>query len=304
MSGITYVLAVDGGGSKTAAALLTPAGQELAACRTGPSNLYRDPARGLTAIEAAWRQVCTQAGLDPATAAAHTVISAGLAGISGPAQRQAFAAAFAGFARRFLSGDGYHAFIGAFGQGPGALLVIGTGVIAYRRVAAGGPLQVLSGWGFPVADRGSGAWLGLRLVGEYLDHCDGGAAVAASPLYAEAESRLGREREAVLAWLKAAGAADFAAFAPSVVTAARDGDRLAMALVAEGAGHVLRLARALQPSATAPLCLGGGLAEVYRPRIVAALGAGVMHGECPPQPLRGAWLVATGAAPPEFVDVL
>jgi glucosamine kinase len=298
-----YVLAVDGGGTKTAAALMTRAGQELAACRTGPANLYRDPAAGLAAILEAWRTLCGRTGLEPEAAAARTVVSAGLAGIGGVVQRRAFAAAFAGFAGRCLSSDGYTAFLGALGAEPGALLAIGTGVIAYRRTPAGA-LQVKSGWGFPVADRGSGAWLGFRLVGDYLDHLDGCAAVgAASPLWDAVERRLGREREGVLAWLKEARAVDFAGLAPEIVAAAAAGEPLGAALLAEGAEHLLRLARALAPDPAAPLCLGGGLAEIYRPGLVHALGtAAVLPADRKPLPLQGAWLVATGAVPPEFPE--
>lgn len=303
MSESAYILAVDGGGSKTAAALLTATGEAIAACRTGPSNLYRNPAAGLAAIAAAWREVCAQAGLDPKAAAPCTVISAGLAGISGAEQRRAFAAAFSTFARRCLSSDGYIAFIGTFGREPGALLVVGTGVVAHRRQEAGGPVRILSGWGFPVADRGGGAWLGLRLVGEHLDHLDGAARIAASPLHAEVERRLGREREAVLAWLKTAAAADFAALAPPIVAAAEAGDPLAVDLMDEGDGHLRRLARALQPTPEAPLCLSGGLAAVYRPRLVAALGAEAVPDGRVPEPLRGAWRIAKGQIEPEFTDV-
>jgi glucosamine kinase len=154
-----------------------------------------------------------------------------------------------------------------------------------------------------VADRGSGAWLGFRLVGEYLDHLDGCDVITApSPLWAAVEARLGREREAVLAWLADARAADFAAFAPVIVAAAGTSDPLGEALLAEGAGHLLRLARALAPTASAPLCLGGGLAATYRGRIEAAFPGAVLTAARQPDPLRGAWLVATGAVPPEFPD--
>jgi glucosamine kinase len=304
MEGDAYILAVDGGGTKTAAALLTAGGEELSACRVGPANLYRDPQAGLAAIDESWRLLRADAGL-PAAAAARTVLSAGLAGSSGAPQRQAFAAAFPGFAGRRLSTDGYTAFVGVFGAEPGAMLAIGTGVVAYRREAAAGELRVRSGWGFPVADRGSGAWLGFRLAGEYLDHLDGCAAVGPdSTVWAAAEGRLGREREAILAWLRDARAAEFASLAPAVVAAAEAGDPLGGTLLAEGAGHLIRLARALEPTPEAPLCLGGGLAGIYRPPLEAALGGGVvLPAHRRPDPIRGAWLVGTGQVPPEFQDV-
>lgn len=298
-----FILAVDGGGTKTAAALMTREGAVLAACRAGPANLYRDPATGLAAITAAWREVCAMAGLDAERTAPATVISAGLAGVTGRAQRNAFQGAFAGFAARRLSSDGYTTFLGVFATGPGALVAVGTGVVAYSRAAGERP-RLRSGWGFPVADRGSGAWLGLRLVGEYLDWLDGAVSMPASGLWPEVAARLGPGREATLAWLRDARAAEFAALAPAVVAAARAEDALATALVAEGAGHLVRLARALEPDPAAPLALGGGLAEVYRPALAAALGEeSLLAVAAAPEPLRGAWLIATGQVPPEFADV-
>ena len=302
MSQLVHVLAVDGGGTKTAAALLTASGRELARCRVGPANLYRDPAAGLAAIAGAWEQVCALAGLRSRDIVAGTAVSAGLAGASGIAQRQAFAAAFPDFAARHLSSDGYTAFLGVFGRDPGALLSIGTGVVAFKRIAGQDP-RILSGWGFPVADRGSGAWLGFQLAGHFLDHLDGAAAIIASELWAVAAGALGWERNSILAWLANARAAEFATLAPAIVAAAEAGDPLGRALLDEGVDHLLRLARALDPVPGAPLCLGGGLADIYRLRLEAVFPGVVLPASRKPDPLHGAWLVATGAVPPEYPDV-
>ena len=70
MNGADYVLAIDGGGTKTAAALLTWAGETLATCRTGPANLYRDPVEGLAEIRRAWEELCHLAELSPDATAA------------------------------------------------------------------------------------------------------------------------------------------------------------------------------------------------------------------------------------------
>ena len=303
MTSSAYSFLLDGGGSKTTAALLTSAGVELASCRVGPANLYREPAAGLAEIRAAWIELCGRTGLDPDAAAATTTVSAGLAGASGSVQRHAFADAFAGFAGRRLSSDGYIAFLGVFGDAPGALLSIGTGVVAFRRAAGQHP-EIRAGWGFPTGDRGGGAWLGFRLAAEYLDHLDGAAIIAESVLYAHAEAVLGRARDGLLSWLAAVRAAEFAAFAPAVVEAARDGDPLGQALLDEGGAHLLRLARALDPSPQAPLCLGGGLADIYRARLETAFAAAVLPASRKPDPIHGAWLVATGEVPPEYPDVV
>jgi glucosamine kinase len=230
------------------------------------------------------------------------VISAGLAGASGEQQRRAFATSCAAFAARRLSSDGYTAYVGVFGPAPGALLSIGTGVVAFRCVAGCKPV-VRSGWGFPVSDRGGGAWLGLRLAAEYLDHLDAASPWPESTLWLSAAATLGEEREGVLLWLKTARAADFAALAPDVIAAAAAGDPVGGALLAEGAEHLLRLARAVAAETGGHLCLGGGLAATYRPRLEARLDVPLLPAETQPDPLRGAWLIATDAVEPEYSDV-
>lgn len=296
----TYFFLLDGGGSKTAAALLTGAGVELASCRVGPANLYREPAAGLAEIRAAWAELCARAGLDPQATAAATTVSAGLAGASGKEQRRAFADAFAGFASRRLSSDGYIGFLGVFATAPGALLSIGTGVVAFRRADGRRP-EIRAGWGFPTGDRGGGAWLGFRLAAEYLDHLDGIG--EKGPLWAVAKAAMGGDRESILLWLAGARATEFAALAPAIVAHAEAGDPLASALLDEGADHLARLAEAVVAGTGGALCLAGGLAEVYRPLLRERIEVSFLPAAPPPDPLRGAWLVATGAAAPEYVDV-
>lgn len=302
MARADYVLAIDGGGTKTAAALLSWTGDLLATCRTGPANLYRDPAAGLAEIQRAWEELCRQAMLSPDATAGRTVVSAGLAGASGERQRQDFARACADFVARRLSSDGYTSYLGVFGAAPGALLSIGTGVVAFRCVPGRKP-EVRSGWGFPVADRGSGAWLGLRLAAEYLDHLDAASPWPQSGLWPSAEAALGRARENILLWLARARAAEFAALAPAVVAAAKEGDPLGATLLVEGAEHLIRLGRAVAEGTQGALCLAGGLAEIYRPTLTGRLDVPLLPAETRPDPLRGAWLIATGAAAPEYDDV-
>lgn len=300
MTSSAYSFLLDGGGSKTTAALRTSAGAELARCRVGPANLYREPAAGLAELRAAWVELCARTDLDPAAAAAATTVSAGLAGASGSVQRRAFADSFAGFAGRRLSSDGYIDFLGAFEDAPGALLSIGTGVVAFRRAAGQRP-EIRAGWGFPTCDRGGGAWLGFRLAAEYLDHLDGIGKKC--PLWAAAAASMGSDRAAILLWLARARAAEFAALAPAIVVNAEAGDPLASALLAEGADHLARLARAVVAGTGGALCLAGGLAEVYRPLLGGRVDAPVLPPTQAPDPLRGAWLVAIGAAAPEYSDV-
>lgn len=296
----THVLAVDGGGSKTAAALFTAEGEERARWRGGPSNVYQDPAGGIAVIRTAWRELAARAGLDPRAAEPETTIAAGLAGIGAGPALDRLERAFAGFAARRWSSDGYTALIGAFGGSPGALLSVGTGVVGCR-LERSGQFTQLGGWGFPAGDRGGGAWLGLRLVSDHLEERDGYGPVGGSPnLWSRVAAVVGTERAAALDWLRAARPADFAALARHMVDAGEAGDAYAQALLDEATGHLLRLARTLGPRRDIPLCIGGGLAKTFRARLVAALGPETVAADRAPDALRGAFLIGSGAVPPQF----
>jgi glucosamine kinase len=296
----TYILAVDGGATKTEAELLLPDGQVLARARSGPCNLYRDAARGIASVEAAWQACFAEAGLDAWESAPDTCLSAGVAGLSAVGAVARFRTAFARFRRIDLSGDGYTALIGAFDGGPGALISIGTGVIGCR-LGLDGTFRSASGWGFPIGDRGSGAWLGFALIAAWLEHLDGyPGRDPATPLWAITRQTLGAHQPAILAWLLVALPQDYAALAPAIVDAARQGDRFASSLLDQAAQHVAELARALGPSPAMRLALAGGLAPSLASRITALLGSECLAPEVAPAPLRGAWLIGSGRVAPEM----
>ena len=291
-----YILAVDGGGTKTEAALFDAGGACLAQARAGPCNLTRDGDAGLAAIAEAWAACCQTAGLDQA-AASRACLSAGLAGVSAPDAAARFQAAFNGFGRLCLSSDVYTALLGGTEGGPGILVVVGTGSAACR-LDASGAIRRQGGWGFPAGDRGGGAWLGLQLAGAWLDHLDGMEVSASRALLATLDTELGRDRTRLLAWLGRARPADYAALAPAAVAADAEGCPLACALLDQAVAHVLRLARTLTPSVAMPVMLAGGMAPALRPRLGAALGEALSPAT--PSALHGAWLVGTGRAAPEI----
>lgn len=281
-----HVLAIDGGGSKTDAALFAPDGTELARSRAGPCNLYRDAERGIAALMEVWRGCCEAGGPAPDT----VVVSAGLAGLSAAGAAHRIRAALIEFAAVHLSSDGYTALADAFGTQPGALVVVGTGVAGLAR-GVDGRVRSASGWGFPAGDRGGGAWLGFALVQRWLERLDGYPGPE-SRLWSAAADFAGTERPAILAWLRRADPADFAVLAPTITMAE---DELAGELLDEAAGHLIRLVRAIRPE-SAPLAISGGLAGALASRVEAALGP-VRRGACP---LRGAWRIARGEVPAEL----
>ena len=293
-----YVLAVDGGGSKTDAALFNAAGDRLAQARSGPCNLFRDAAAGLAAVAEAWAACCAIAGLGIEAARPRTCLSAGLAGVSAPDAPAMFHAAFTDFAHLRLSSDVYTALVGGGGGKPGILLVAGTGTAACR-LDASGTVARRGGWGFPAGDRGGGAWLGLQLASAWLDHLDGAGPPASPALWNAVAAALGHDRRAVLAWLRRASATEYATLAPAIVSAEAGGCPLAGSLLDEAATHLLRLARTLEPAAAMPVMLAGGLAPALRGRLQAGLGT-ALSPVAAPSALHGAWLVGSGQVPAEI----
>ncbi|MEZ5865460.1 MAG: hypothetical protein R3D25_15850 [Geminicoccaceae bacterium] len=97
-------------------------------------------------------------------------------------------------------------------------------------------------------------------------------------------------------------AAEFASLAPLVVETAAAGDPHARSLLDEAAGHRVSLARALAATATEQLVLAGGLAEIFRAPVAAALGPALDQSGRVPSPLDGALLIARGLSPAEFPE--
>jgi glucosamine kinase len=157
----------------------------------------------------------------------------------------------------------------AFGEGPGILLIAGTGSIAWGRSPAG-TMQRCGGWGPVIGDEGSGAWLGrkaLQVIAAAHDGREPETALTGALLTALELD----EVTAIIRWASSATPADFATLAPAVLSAAEVGDLRANTVVTmaveELALHVRSLARALfvDERAAIPIALHGGLLGKGRP---------------------------------------
>ena len=294
-SGARILCVADGGATGTRVRLHDGSGALLASSRAGPSSLT-------LGVDGAWRSLL--AAIEEAAGAA------GLGAPGGPGWRVAAALAGSRSAQRrtaFLAGnplaceivlmsDGYAALLGALGRASGSVVVVGTGIAA-RRLHPDGRVTAICGWGFPVADEGSGAWIGHRAAQAFLRHRDGRSRTP-SALHAEVEARLGTDREAVLEWLLSATATDYAGLAPSVVAAAARGDALAGGILADAASEVASVIGALDGDAAAEVvALLGGLAPVVAGRLPTCVQARLVPARG--GALDGALDVLTGRAPEE-----
>ncbi len=257
------VVGVDGGGSKTRVLVADATGAELAGVDAGPSAVHPgEIERSASTIAAAVRQALAAAEIDTIPA----VACVGVAGAGRQAERDALWQALV--ARDVadeivVHPDATIALADAFGEGPGVLLISGTGSMALGR----GPTGVVArcgGWGPVIGDEGGGAWISRRALGVVAAAADGRepeTALTGAILTAAVVD----SAEALIPWAAQATAADLAALAPAVIHCADAGDARAETLVAfaveELAIHVRTLARHLfaDERAATPVALAGGM---------------------------------------------
>ncbi|HET9947436.1 MAG TPA: BadF/BadG/BcrA/BcrD ATPase family protein [Longimicrobiales bacterium] len=253
---------VDGGGTRTRAVIIDERRLELGRAEApGAVVTLRDPRAAAEAVAQAVRAAAARACADLPAA----VLWAGLAGAGHEATRAAVQRELEALdlAERVGVGtDVNAAFHAAFPEGPGILLVAGTGSIGWARSAAG-RIGRVGGWGQLLGDEGSGYALGLgalRAVARAEDGREGPTLLRDLVLRA---LRLSDPAD-LIPWAGAARKADVAALVPVVLEAEERGDAAARALVARAvadlAEHVTAILARLGPwSAPPPLHLWGGL---------------------------------------------
>lgn len=263
----TFYLGVDGGGTRCRARLETADGEVLGRGLSGPASMRFGFEAARESIMAATRQALTEAGLGE-DALAHTYAGIGLAGTGHLGARAALEAWEHPFAGAWFEGDGYLAYLGAFGGGDGGIVVCGTGSIGITYDKS--TIRV-GGYGFPVSDEGSGAHIGLNAIRYALRTLDGRAKSTA--FASEILERFQSDPAVVIRWSETASATDYAAFAAIVIKHAALGEPAATNLLRDAAAHIAGLVEAVLARGAPRVALVGGLVEFLNPYIPAATAA-------------------------------
>ncbi|MES2907209.1 MAG: BadF/BadG/BcrA/BcrD ATPase family protein, partial [Pseudomonadota bacterium] len=163
-------LGVDGGGTRCRARIETADGTVLGSGRSGPATMRLGVDAASLSVMAAVRQAMKEAKLgDDRLKDIHAGV--GLAGMGQYGARTMLDTWQHPFASAVFEGDGYLACLGAFNGDDGGIVIIGTGSIGCA-VWKGENIRI-GGYGFPVADEGSGADLGLNAIRYALRAYDG-----------------------------------------------------------------------------------------------------------------------------------
>lgn len=255
-----FLLGVDGGGTGCRARLCDPGGALLGEGRGGPANLRLGRETSFAAVMQAVRQCLTAAGLTE-LALRDTIACIALAGATEPDELAAARSRKLPFRHALITSDAHAACVGAHCGADGGIVIAGTGSIGWAIVA--GRQYRVGGWGLPLSDEGSGAWLGAEAMRLVLQAHDGRGKW--SGLSRELFDRFGGDPHAIVRWAARAAPRDFAVLAPTIVdyAARRDGD--ALALLRRAAGHLDTIAERLLAVGAGRLALMGGLAPHLEP---------------------------------------
>lgn len=256
------LLGIDGGGTSCRARLCAYSGQILGEATTGPANLRLGLQESFSEILRAATECLSRAGL-PGSSLGNVVACLALAGASEPAHLAAAQSYPHAFRKAMITTDAHAACLGAHGDRDGGVIVAGTGTVGWAMV--GGRAHRVGGWGMPISDEGSGAWLGCEAVRRLLWAFDG--RLAWTGLLRDLADKFGDDPHAVVSWAQSASPGDFGSLAPDIFAHAERGDPIARELVGLAAGHIDALAARLVAIGATRLALVGGCASLLAPSL-------------------------------------
>lgn len=257
---MALVIGIDGGGTKTVAAVLdtdAPAASNAKTGQGGPCNIAAMPvSTAISNIQEAVAKANPPAGEIAAIVAA-------VAGYSFADRRAELAVAldqaYPGASIEVVP-DYIAAFTGAAAGGPGIVVIAGTGSVAYGENSAGASHKA-GGYGYLIDDSGSGYAVGRNGLAAVLQAADGTG--EATTLTKRLEAELGTLTwDSVIAGVYGVGIdrAKIASLAPAVALAAKeDQDQVARAILMHAGGALVRITKAV----AARLFDQGGPFDVY-----------------------------------------
>ncbi len=250
-------IGIDGGGTKCRATIYSAKQGILGTGLGGPANPLHGLDRTLESIMVSTQLALRDAGL-PLETVHQLYAGLGLAGVNLPSLYDKVMEWEHPFKQMFLTTDLHTACIGAHEGSDGAVIITGTGSCGFSCV--NGRTTNFGGHGFTLGDKGSGAWMGLEAIKATLLDLDGlGETTSLTKVVTRhfaADSAM-----AIVEQMSGQPSSSFAKLARYVFEAANNNDKVATAIVKEGADYVSKLAYRLLENNPPRLSMIGGLAE-------------------------------------------
>lgn len=269
----------DGGASGSRYAIFDAQGLRIAQTQGKPASLSLGAAAACEAVCEAIKALGQQAYDNPEWLPERLML--GLAGSEQLKQKQHFISLLPKSLRCRIVTDGYAHLQGVTAGTPGICLSLGTGTVVHwhddnEKQGMGG------GWGFPVGDEASGAWLGRALVNAWLWVIDAnqstvkdvsrssGNPLPGRQLITSLENRIGKNRSDIQQWTINAASTDYASLVDLLVSATANNDSFAITLQTQGTEECLRLIALCPPEL--PVYVTGGLTPFYQSNLETHLG--------------------------------
>jgi glucosamine kinase len=235
---VAIFLGIDGGGSKTSC-LIGDESSVLGSGTSAGSNVIRvgeEIAR--QSLHQAIREACAAANVTPAQIEYACV---GLAGAARPEIQDVVHLIIAEIipGKIEVTADMEITLEAAFGDGPGVIVIAGTGSIAYGRNAQEQTARA-GGWGFAISDEGSGYWIGRTAVATAVH--EGEQTQDTCLLKAIAKSWGVTTHQQVVMTANGTPAPDFAALFPIVLKAAEKQNKQAREVLMQASKELVGLA--------------------------------------------------------------
>jgi len=268
-----HVIGIDAGGTKTVCLVADEHGAIVAESRGSGANLH---AAGEVGVERALRDVITAAlggrHIEP------SAICLGMAGID----RDDEARVIRGIVQRLgllsrivVVNDALIALVAGAKDGPGIVIIAGTGSIVYGRDPRGFAARA-GGWGHMIGDEGSGYWIGRESLAAVMRAQDGrGPATELTAAMLEHFEVADISRLPRIVYDRKSPRVAVAALGPIVQRAADQGDAVAMRILERAAEELVLAARSVATQLDMrgdafPFLLAGGIFRVV-PRLAGEL---------------------------------
>jgi len=290
-----YYFCIDGGGTNSRARLYDSNENILSSSKTDSGNIYNDVYKVTKNINFLWKKCCKKAKLNSNKICKNTISSFGLAGARSVKDNNFIKKKFNYFKKIIISTDGYIALISVTNGKTGAILNIGTGVVA-NIMLKNKLSQQISGWGYPYGDVGGGWWIGFKSILETLKKIDG-YNYDKDIIYDKVLKKIGNKDVKIISWLSNSNPKKIGELA-NMIYNIKNHSKIANKIITDGKKEIEKIIDyiLIEKKIKNIHCIGG-LATSYAPLLKKRYSKYLIYNKI--DPLIGALLISKNKCPIE-----